>query len=374
MTLSWKKIALGLAFCVFLAPVQTPAQNAVPEPNDSPARRKHLAQLQSRGTEASLTILPVRLAGKPFDRVTEVVGLLLEQRGLKTIELGKVAFDPGTESNLERVAAALGESVRKTPLETEYALFAEFNGNPQTGLDELRAIVVDRTGTTIWTERLTAQDDVFRRAQPRAPLQCCVLLVEQLSSRIGLNEQTAKAARPGKMAALMDERSGLPPENERSLLAKRQEQLKALGKKATLAVLPVRLGGSVVDAKGAADVALAINRAGLCQAVAVEQPVVLKASLADPNELKSLWDLAREFRDHAKQNPADADYVLYTDYVFDPDNWEQGFVHFVVCDRAGEWVIVDMQNSHHPGYQQVKPTSREDCDELLVKQLEGFLR
>jgi hypothetical protein len=117
-----------------------------------------------------------------------------------------------------------------------------------------------------------------------------------------------------------------------------------------------------------------INEAGLCKARAAKQSVLLKASQADPNELKSLWDLAREFRDYARKNPPEADYVLYADYVFNPQNWEQGCVHFVVCDRQGEWVIVDMQNSHHPDYQGLKPASREGCDKLLVKRLEGYLR
>jgi hypothetical protein len=117
-----------------------------------------------------------------------------------------------------------------------------------------------------------------------------------------------------------------------------------------------------------------INTAGLGNAVAATQCVLLKASQTDPNEQKSLWDLAREFRDYAKKNPTDADYVLYTDYVFNPQNWEQGFVHFVVCDRKGDWVIVDFQNSHQPDYQSVKPTSREGCDQLLVQRLESYLR
>jgi hypothetical protein len=46
----------------------------------------------------------------------------------------------------------------------------------------------------------------------------------------------------------------------------------------------------------------------------------------------------------------------------------------IVCDRQGEWVIVDMQNSHHGDYQSLKPTSREDCDKILLKRLEGYLR
>ena len=101
---------------------------------------------------------------------------------------------------------------------------------------------------------------------------------------------------------------------------------------------------------------------------------MLKASQADPNELKTLWDLAREFRDYVHKNTPETDYVLYADYVFNPQNWEQGFVHFIVCDRKGEWVIVDMQNSHHPDYQSIKPASQEGCGKLLVKRLMDILR
>jgi hypothetical protein len=49
-------------------------------------------------------------------------------------------------------------------------------------------------------------------------------------------------------------------------------------------------------------------------------------------------------------------------------------VHFVVCNRKGEWVIVDLQNSLQPDYQSIKPTTREACDKLLLKRLESYLR
>jgi hypothetical protein len=124
----------------------------------------------------------------------------------------------------------------------------------------------------------------------------------------------------------------------------------------------------------ATNVVRLINESGLCKAVQAEQPVILKSSQADPNELKTLWSLAREFRDYVRAHPPESDYALYADYVFNPQNAEQGFVHFVMCDRKGDWVIVDMQNSHHPDYQSVGVTSRARCDQLLVKRLEGYLR
>ena len=88
----------------------------------------------------------------------------------------------------------------------------------------------------------------------------------------------------------------------------------------------------------------------------------------------SPWKTFRELVDFARKNPPNADYVLYADYVFTPQNWEQGFLHFVVCDRKGEWVIVDMQNSHHPDYQSIGIISRDRCDQLLVKRLAGYLK
>jgi hypothetical protein len=151
-------------------------------------------------------------------------------------------------------------------------------------------------------------------------------------------------------------------------------EMKKAMPKATLLIFPVRVGGNTVSVPSATDLAKMINAAGLCKATPAGKSVLLKASQTDPNEQKTLWDLAREFRDYAKKNPVDADYLLYADFVFNPQNWEQGIVHFIMCDRKGEWVIVDFQNSHHPDYQSIKPTSREDCDKLLVKRLEGYLR
>jgi hypothetical protein len=139
-------------------------------------------------------------------------------------------------------------------------------------------------------------------------------------------------------------------------------------------IFPARIGGNTASVECAADLTKLVNDAKLCNAMPATQAIVLNASQSDPNEQKALWDLAREFREYVRNNRPDADYVLYADYVFNPKNWEQGFVHFVVCDRQGEWVIVDYQNSHHPDYQSIKPVSRNDCDKLLVKRLEEQLQ
>jgi hypothetical protein len=372
-TKSFRAVAMPLSMALLAVCIGRFAVAAEPQASIAPDQQQRLELMKSKGPDASLTILPVRLAGEPWDRVTEVVGALLEQQGLKNIELGKTPFMP-EKTNLESLAAAIGGFVKTNPITTSYALYAEYNGDRQTGLHELRAVVVDQTGAIVWTDRQTPQDEAFKKMGERDPMTTSVLLVERLGPQLGLNEATAKAAKPGKMADIMDQRSGLPPQAERDAMPERQKAMKQALPGATLLVYPARIGGDKTSVSSATNIVRRLNQAGLCQAVSAEQPVLLKTSLADPNELKALWNLAREFRSFVRANPPAADYALYADYVFNPQNAEQGFVHFVVCDRKGEWVIVDMQNSHQPDYQSVGIISRERCDQLLVKRLEGYLK
>ena len=310
-----------------------------------------------------------------MDRVSESGGASsAEQQGLKTIEIEKVdTFEPAPNVDLQGLAALAGEFLKGHPVTTDYALYAEINGSQEAGLNEYRTVVADKSGAVVWTDSQTKEDKALKELQPLEPLTICMLLVQRLSPQLGLNAETAKAAKPGKMAAIMEERSGLPPEGERAALPERQKAMKESLKKATLVVFPVRLG-STVDAASAVDLVKMINDAGLLKTAPAKESPLLKAPQADPNEMKLLWDLAREFRDYVKKNPVDADYVFYADYAFNPDNWEQGFVHFVVCDRKGEWVIVELANSDHPDYREIKPASREGCNKLLFKRLEGYLR
>jgi len=372
-TKSFRAVAMPLAMVLLAVCVTRFPVAAEPQAGMAPDQQKRLEMMKSKGPEASLTLLPVRLGGKPWDRVTEVVGFLLEQQGLRNIELGKTAFTPA-DAKWEGLAAAVGAFVKTNPVTTDYALYAEYNGDHKTGLNELRAVVVDQTGAVVWTDRQTPQDVAFKKMEGRDPMTMSVLLVQRLSPQLGLNEQTAKAAKPGKMAVIMDQRSGLPPANERAALPERQQAMKRAMPGATLLVYPPRIVGKDVSVPSTTNIVRLLNQADLCKAVPAGQTVPLKISLADPNELKALWDMAREFRSFVRTNPPAADYALYADYAFNPQNAEEGFVHFVVCDRKGEWVIVDMQNSHHPDYRSIGIISRDRCDQLLVKRLAGCLK
>jgi len=242
------------------------------------------------------------------------------------------------------------------------------NGDRQKhSIDELIGIVVDKTGAVVWTDLLSSKDEEFKQVEDPDPLGYSVLLVQRLSPQMGLNEETARNAKPGKMAALMSERSGLPPENERALLPDRQKIFKEKFKKSTLIVFPVRVN-SEINTQGTTEMIKMINDAGMCKALPSKDALLLKSSQEDPNEMKKLWDLARDFRDYVKNNPQDADYLLYADYVM------QGYVHFVVCDRSGEWVIADLQNSTMPDFRSFNVSTVDGCNSLVVARLLNYLK
>jgi hypothetical protein len=367
----------GVVLCLLISALFTSepalAQESPGIRGISPAQQERLALMKSRGPELSLTIFPVVVVGTPYERVSEIVGLLLEQQGLKNMEIGKTAFEPGAVAQMAPLAGSVGQFVKKSPIATGYALYAEYTGNRQTGIDGIRTIVVDSAGAVVWTDSLGPNDQAVKNVSDRDPMGFSLLLVERLRAPFGLNEETARAATPGKFARLMEERSGLPPENERAALPQRQKELRNQRKTITLMIFPARVTDAA-DPATATQLVKMITDAGLCKAAPAPQALLLKASRGDPNELKVLWDLAREFREYVRSNPPAADYVLYADYGFIPQTSQVGFVHFTICDRKGEWVVVDLQNSLQPDFQTVNPTSIMGCNVLLVKRLGSYLK
>jgi serine/threonine protein kinase len=321
---------------------------------------------------SSLTVLPLRLGGQPVDRLAEVVGLLIEQSGLESVELGSAVFDPGGNTGMDALQNALGAFLTEHPVSTDYALYAEYNGVPGKGINELRAVLLDRAGRVAWSERLTADDEPFRQLENPDPMNVSILLVNRLSPVMGLNEETRRLARPGRIARLFEERSGVPPESERAAISDRQKTMKDARRTLTLLVFPARANGAV-DATSAGVLAQVINEAGLCRAIVSPGAAAIEPTQLVPDELKMLWTLARSFQGYVRQTHPDADYLLLADYSYYPERWEIGLVHFVVCNRQGDWVIVDLQNSEQQDYQAIKPTSSAACSRLVVRRLAGYL-
>jgi hypothetical protein len=368
-------LTVCISFAADVAPTSAPAASAQEQ------QQQRLELMASRGADASLTILPIKMpnatAGSPIPvRVAEVFGLFLERAGLKEIEIGTAAFDPTNGDDLTRTATQLGDFLVDHPITTNYALYAEFHADvPKRAFDEIRAVVVDNTGAIVWIERWSVSNNADQSKQPVDPMAMSMMLSQRLGPKMGLNEQTAKAAKPGNMAMILDQRSGLPSEAERAAIAPRQAAMKETRSRSTMLVFAPRVADHQPRTTDAVQLAKLITDAALCKsAVAAYELPKLKSPTADPNELKRLWEFARQCQTYVRDHHPDADYLLFADYAFSAADWQRGMVHFVVCDRSGDWVIVDMQNSHHPDFQSIKPTSTGDCDRLLVKRLESIIK
>jgi hypothetical protein len=61
--------------------------------------------------------------------------------------------------------------------------------------------------------------------------------------------------------------------------------------------------------------------------------------------------------------------VMLAEYFVNPAGGPVGAVHFVVCEKSGDWVFVDFQNNTHEDFQRIAPKSIEDCDRLAMNAL-----
>jgi len=286
---------------------------------------------QDRNSSVTVDLV---FAGRSVPQVTEALALFLEQGGMDNLEVAK----PGA------------------PQQTDFRLTAEFVAADRR-FTEIRASLTDRAGKAVWTTRATPEDADWKKIGVQEPMQCMMLLIERLRPVLKLDDAFGPAAHQGKFARLMEERSGLPPEQERNAMPPRLATMKRSGPSVTLAVY-------APDADGLAS---RISSAGFVKSARPATAPELHVA-ANMNEQKMLWDAARGFRDFIRKNPPNADYALYAEYL------GTNAVHFIVCDRSGEWVIVDFQNDHHPDFQSIAPKTPEDCARRVVKRLQTYLR
>ncbi|MFH1741678.1 MAG: hypothetical protein ABIH23_21950 [bacterium] len=318
--------------------------------------------------KTSVTIFPISLAGHLSKDVADVIGLFLEKAAVRNIETVTAEFISPSVDTAEKTGAAFAEFIRNNPVDTDYAIYGEFLGSPKTGVKEVRTIVVDKSGTLLWSDSQTPENAAFKKVQPRNPMTCSVLMAEKLRYKFGLKEQ--EDAPRGKMAELWDQKSGLPSEEERSAMKERQDILKKTGTASTLEVLPLQIR-SESSRENAEHLAALLNEDNICQARVSNKDLHLEIQ-GNSNEQRVLWDMARAFRDYVKANPPGAEYALYADYAVFSE--QVRFVHFVVCDRTGEWVIVDFQNEYQPDFKKIDPKSEQDCDRLVARRFQQYLK
>lgn len=338
-----------------------------------PEQQKRFDAMRAEGTQAPLTVFPVQMGEHVYKDAAEVVALLLEKAGMTNLAITDAEFQLPKDATFDQAPELFGEFIRKNPPETEYALYAQFVGGPKTGAKEIRGVIVDRSGKAVWVDRQTAADRAFRRAKLDCPLECCEFLVERVRTQLGIPRSARDDSGKGKFARMFAANSPGPGEAERSAMKERLAAMRQAGASATVAVYPVRLADDKVGDQDATHLATLLNEKKLCRAEAVESPLRVRIQ-PSRNEQKTLWDLARAFKDYVKQNPPEADYALLADYIMVPGGKRAWEVHFVVCDRKGDWVIVDFQNDHHADFQSVDPKSYDDCGRLVARRLKEYLR
>lgn len=367
----WRRtlVLLALSSMAGLAEAQSEKSSAPVSTGQS------LTQFKTAGRDASLTVYPAGLVGRPMRQVGDVVALMLERAGMKNLEIDAPEFRVPDNADLAATAKAFGEFVKANPPKTDYALFADFLGSHEKGFEEVRMVIANRQGETVWQDRQTPSDADFKKINPKEPMQCCVLVVERIRPILGLDDPTRDAAPEGKLAKRWAEKTGVPEKAEQDALQERQQAFKKAAATATLLVYPARAGDEV-SKDSAKHLATLFNEAKLTKASATDIGPQLEIK-GNMNEQKVLWDMARGVREFVQGHRPDADYVLYADYLMGKNaagKVEVGGVHFAVCDREGRWVIVDFQNSHHGDFNAIGPKSREDCDQLVLKRLTGYCR
>ncbi len=339
---------------------------------DKKIRSKGMDAMKSKAPEISITVFPIDMAGKGFKNVAEVAALMLEKSGVKKIEVSGAELLVRPEDDLSALCDSFGSFVLNQQINTDYALFGQYIGSQDSGVKAVRGIVVDSTGNCIWAESQTSEDELFKKIAPKDPMLCTYLLVRSISDMLGLPDPDRDDAPRGEWAAYWDKQSGRQQSGEPASMEARQKVFRKGFVKSTVTIYPVLLRDSV-SKDNAEHLSTLLGEKKLCQAKVAAEELLIAVEPAT-NEQKMLWELANKFKDHAKENPVTSDYSLYAQYFMSPRNGRIMAVHFIVCDRYGDWVIVDFQNDHHEDFNAVAPASASDCDKLVIRRLEGYLQ
>lgn len=319
----------------------------------------------------SLTIFPVTAMGEQHKNMGEALGLLLEKSGFRRIKIAEVSFRPQAEADFDKIAASFGRFIGENPIATDYALYCEFQGTPQEGVQGVREVLVDKEGKVFWTDVQAPRDPDFERIKPSNPMTCCMLVTERLRPMLVL-ASPEELEGEGEMARLWARKSGTPDKKELDAIKVRQGKMRETAGQATVVVYPIRVGKKA-DRESAEHLVSLLNERNLCRARVADEPLSFEVKL-NSNEQRVLWDMAKTFQSHMREKAPAADYALYGDHIIVPHTGKVWAVHFVVCDGNGDFVIVDFQNDHHRDFRAISPESLQDCNRLAATRLAGYLQ
>ncbi len=369
---SFRGLALVAAFSLVLFAGKPASSQEEEQKSPLPENKKERACQDKKRFVTSLTIFPVSMMGAQHKNVAQALGLLFEKGGFRKLEISEKTFRPGKkDETFDQRVNSFGAFVAGCKGKTDYALYAEFEGSGKEGVKGVNGVVVDRKGKIVWKDIQARKDPDFKKMKPNCPMSCRVFLSQRLEPVLILAPHSERE-KEGPMARLWAEKSGTPDVKEQEAMAKRQDAFKKRIGKAKVVVFPVRVGEEV-DREAAVNLAKLLNGQGLCVAEVAAKEHWLDVE-PNSNEMRMLWDLAKQFRSYLEKEPSGAEYALYADYMFSPRDKRVFAVHFVVCDAQGSWVIADLQNEHQDDFNAIAPKSIDDCNRLAVRRLADYLK
>ena len=312
---------------------------------NSPQAKSLAALKKCDPNNVSLVMLPVQIWFKhPMITsriVADVLGGVAESYGMNNLDALDAEFIPPAEATWEQVPVHLAEFLKKNQPKGEYVLYAQYLGNPNGGPTEIRFVVTDAVGNLVLSDRQTDKDEDFKRIVSGDPdaMGCSVLVAERLFSRRGW--QKVEGEPHGKFAHKWAQASGIPSDSENAAMEKSFAKFKANVKITQMAVYSSFVNEKY-NAESAAHLTSLITQQIGCKTIKVDKQVSFQRQPTG-NEQKLLWDLARAFRDYLRANPADSNYAMLAEYFVNPAGGPAGAVHFVICEKSGDWVLTDFQ-------------------------------
>jgi hypothetical protein len=297
-----------------------------------------------------------------------VIGILLERGGVQA-SLAEEPLPVTATQSLDALSHAIAKHVIQHAINADYVLFTAFQ-NKQTEqgyvLADTRIVLTDADGRTVWSHHATEYPD----GPPDCPMSACVYVaqtVRGISDLAGFNRKTE----PGPLELQMVAQSHEPPKEEIEAMQARQTMFRAEKKSRTLTIFPIHVWGqaSGIDEATRA-LATQLTTAGFFQVCVTNVCPELKGVENRPNEMRVLWDTATALRCYLRAHPVATEYVLFVDMGALPG---VRHVHTFLCTGTGQWVMADLQNSHHDDYQTVKPTTVEGGAALALRRITGAL-
>jgi len=345
---------------------------------EEPKTASAVPEEHATGSVAVLPIIitpPIESSDGFRETFTTLVGAILERAGAKNVKIVETPFSPPETDDVNLVAEALGAWVRRGQVDADHIVLGQVFGTPKKGVKAIRTVVVDRRGKTVLATHDTPETFAQTSALvPKNPMTCAVFLGKKLQKLWGLADPLrAGAPRRTPLQKRLMRESGLPPREEREAIKRRLEAMKKSTEKSRMTLYPIRTL-SETNRQAADRLAALVTQESICKTVVAESDPRLEFH-GSHNEQKVLWETARAFQAYLKKHPPETEYALFVDYGIARHGKETkvGFVHFIVCDRPGDWVIVDFQNSHHPDFQRIDPKTIDDCNRLVLRRLKRIL-